>query len=125
MLHATQISTLIDGRSTTYAPSGISAHKHADGTLDVVFREEEVEGHAGHVENRITIPTERKISVTSDLHRQRWYLHVSMAAGRVDITVASHRQQSSWLVILLPVDRRLTTTTTAGTPRSSLCHSVL
>ena len=92
MLHATLISSLIDGHSTSHAPSMIAVDTDDNGTIRLMYSEIGAFG-----ENTLSIPTERKVAATADMLRQRWYLHVSMPSGRVDITVASQKQQSGWL----------------------------
>lgn len=108
MLHASLVTAVIRGREASYTPCAITVTETPERgdlclSLDVpasaslISHEHTAEPPATV---QIILPRERTISLTADMLRHRWYIHVHMASGRVDITVTSRRQQSTWFAVI-------------------------
>ena len=105
MLHVAFIRALIDGQLAMLSSAMIYIERREDGGLLLYSCEHCTQTAPPHRRALVTITTERVVVLTADVHRRRWYLHVSMASGMVDVTVLSRYQQSRWSAILKPVTK--------------------
>ena len=110
MLNAAAIRTNISGLESAYPSCAVVGERLETGA--VLLKITPASHHCRQVEEAgaenkrpyvITLPCERLVSLTADMTRNRWYLHVGMASGRVDITAGSRKEQTQWFILLRPM----------------------
>ena len=109
MLHASFISACLDERSMVFSSVMVSLTRHDSGGVALAINSQQQHQSQGH----ISVPPERFVTLSADMHRRRWHLHVCVALGRIDITVASRKEQAQWAALLKhrrPFSRAISTT---------------
>ena len=111
MLNAAVIRSNISGQEVTYTSCAVSVERRGSGAvlLSVTplqyhhhHHREDDDDDEGELPRTIALVAERLVSLTADMLRRKWYLHVGMASGRVDIAVDTRKEQTQWFILLRP-----------------------